>query len=293
MNTPATSTETPPFPICTIAVIGLGLLGGSVAKALRRQHPRANRRLIGCARREETRRLALDSGAFDDVTDNAIEAAREADLVVIATPVDRIACLAIAIASACPQVLITDVGSTKYNIVAAVNEVPIAAARFIAAHPIAGSEKAGIEHSQADLFDGKPIILTPSGNELPGAVAAVHAFWQSTGGRVIQLSPRRHDDLLAITSHTPHLLSALIANQLPDEAISMVGSGWLDTTRIAAGDAGLWTAIVVENRDAILASLQSSAADLANLIEIIRTADNKSLTEFLHQAKQKRTAVSG
>ncbi|EMI46917.1 prephenate dehydrogenase [Rhodopirellula sp. SWK7] len=291
MNTSAPHTDFSEASIRTIAVVGLGLLGGSVAKAVRGQSGDAAVRVIGCARRAETREFAVKHGFVDDVTDDPVEAAAQADLVLIATPVDRIADYVINIAAKCPQVLMTDVGSTKFRIVEAVKAAPEAAARFVAAHPIAGSEKTGLQHACGDLFQDKPIVITASGDECPGAIEAVTLFWESTGGRVVHLTPRRHDDLLAISSHMPHLMSSLVANQLPGEAIPMVGTGWLDTTRIAAGDEGLWTAIVSENRDAILSALEQTAGNLGDLIDVIRSRDDESLTGFLREAREKREAA--
>ncbi|MCM2375209.1 prephenate dehydrogenase [Aporhodopirellula aestuarii] len=291
MNTSAPHTDFSEAPIRTIAVVGLGLLGGSVAKAVRRGNGGESIRVIGCARREETRQFAIENGFVDDVTSDHIEAASQADLVLIATPVDRIADYVIEIASQCPRVLMTDVGSTKFRIVEAVNCVPEAASRFVAAHPIAGSEKTGLQHACGNLFVEKTIVITPSGKEAPGVIDAVTRFWQSTGGRVVQLTPRRHDDLLAVTSHMPHLMSSLVANQLPVEAIPMIGTGWLDTTRIAAGDEGLWTAIVSENRDAILDALEHTAKNLGDLIRSIRSQDDDSLMTFLRDAREKRESA--
>lgn len=291
MNTPDFATESSLPPIRTVAVIGLGLLGGSVAKSLRRNDGSSSVRVIGWARRAETREFAIDHEFVDAVSDDFIEASRLADLVVIATPVDRIAQYAIEIAAACPHVLITDVGSTKCGIVKAVGADPDAAARFVAAHPIAGSEKTGIEFARDNLFAGKTIVITPSGHEAEGAVDVVDEFWKSTGGQTLRLSAQRHDDLVAVTSHAPHLLAAVVARQTPEDAIAMVGSGWLDTTRIAAGDERLWTAIVCENRDAILAAMQAAAQDLSQLIEIIQGADDPALTAFLRDARLRREAV--
>lgn len=291
MNIPEFANESPLPPIRTVAVIGLGLLGGSVAKALRRTGGDSSVRVIGWARRAETREFAINHELVDAVSDDFVEASQLADLVVIATPVDRIAKYAIEIAEACPNVLITDVGSTKFGIVQAMSTVPPAAARFVAAHPIAGSEKTGIEFARDDLFVNKTIVITPSGHEIEGAVAAVDQFWQSTGGRTVQLSPQRHDDLMAVTSHAPHLIAAVVARQVSPEAFPLVGSGWLDTTRIAGGDEELWTAIVRENRTAILAAMQAAAQDLSQLINIIQTADDPALTAYLHKARITRESV--
>lgn len=291
MNTAEFATDSSLPPIRTVAVIGLGLLGGSVAKTLRRTGGDSSVRVIGWARRAETREFAINHELVDAVSDDFVEASRLADLVVIATPVDRIAQYAIEIAAACPHVLITDVGSTKFGIVTAIAADPDAAARFVAAHPIAGSEKTGIEFARHDLFVNKTIVITPSGHEIEGAVEAVDQFWRSTGGRTLQLSPQRHDELMAMTSHAPHLIAAVVARQVPADAIPMVGSGWLDTTRIAAGDEGLWTAIVRENRTAILAAMQAAAQDLSQLIEIIQTADDPALTAYLREARTRRESA--
>ena len=284
MNTPDFATESPLLPIRTVAVIGLGLLGGRGADS--------QVRVIGWARRAETREFAIDNDFVDAVSDDFIEASKLADLVIIATPVDRIAEYALKIAAACPHVLITDVGSTKCGIVQAVATVPEAMARFVASHPIAGSEKTGIEHARGGVLDDKLVGLTPSGTENSGVVDAIERFWQSTGARTLRLSPQRHDELMAVTSHAPHLLAAVVARQVPEEALRMVGSGWLDTTRIAAGDEGLWTAIVCENRAAILAAIQATAQDLSQLIEIIQSADDPALTTYLRDARKRREAAS-
>jgi prephenate dehydrogenase len=291
VNTPQPATEPAASAIRTVAVIGLGLLGGSLAKCVHNRTETPGVRVIGWARRSETRQFAIENDIVDAVSDDVIEACELADLAVIATPVDRIADYAIQIAAACPGILITDVGSTKLRIVEAVNQTP-AAQRFVAAHPIAGSEKTGIEHAFGELFCDKPIVITPSGNEQPGAIAAVEQFWKSTGGRTMHLTPRQHDDLLAITSHAPHLISSLVARQVPAEAIGMVGTGWLDTTRIAAGDEALWTAIVSENRTAILAALTAAQKDLTHLIHIVQDSDDESLAEFLRTARLIRQRAS-
>ncbi|TWT96462.1 prephenate dehydrogenase [Neorhodopirellula pilleata] len=266
-----------------IAVVGLGLLGGSVARAVRDRMPDA--RVVGCARNEKTRQYAMENGVVDEATAELAAAVRGADLVVVATPVDAIAHAVIEIAAADPNTLITDVGSTKSNIVSAVVADATAASRFIAAHPIAGSEKTGVEHSRADLFVGRPVILTPSGFESTGAVERVADFWCSLGGNVSHMSADAHDQLLAISSHMPHLMASLIAGQLPPEGQAIVGTGWLDTTRIAAGDPQLWTAIVGENRTAIVNSLRSIGRELTSLIDAIETHDDSAVEEMLRSAQ--------
>jgi len=267
----------------TIAVVGLGLLGGSVAMAIRERMPTS--RIVGFARREQTRQYALRKQVVDAATADLSDAVVGADLVVVATPVDTIAQTIIDIAVCDPNALITDVGSTKSSIVAAVAADPVASLRFVAAHPIAGSEKTGVEHSRADLFSGRPVILTPSGKEMAGVVDRVAQFWQSLGGKLSRMTADEHDHLLAISSHMPHLMASLIAAQLPAEGHAIVGSGWLDTTRIAGGDPKLWAAIVAENRGAIVESLRSLGRELTSLIDTIE-AHNDSVVENILQSAQ-------
>lgn len=270
----------------TIAVVGLGLLGGSVAMAVRDRMPSA--RVIGCARREQTRRYATENGVVDESTADLAKAVAGADLVVVATPVDWIGRTVIEIASANPTALITDVGSTKSSIVAAVTTDPIAASQFIPAHPIAGSEKTGVENARADLFIGRPVILTPSGGEAAGAVDRVADFWQRLGGNVSQMTADEHDQVLAFSSHMPHLMASLIAGQLPPSGQAIVGAGWLDTTRIAGGDPPLWTAIVAENRNAIVHSLKSLGVELTNLIDAIESRNDSAVQDMLQSAQRIR-----
>lgn len=267
----------------------MGLLGGSVAKSLRRIDPLI--RLVGCARREETRRFIVDQAIVDVATADPLDAARQAELIVVATPVDKIAGTVVAIADAVPHVVVTDVGSTKAKIAQSVSVSPEAARRFVAAHPIAGSEKTGVENSIATLFEGRPVVVTPTGQESADAVEQVEAFWKLIGGKVARLSPERHDQLLAISSHMPHLMASLIAGQLPAEALPIVGAGWLDTTRIAAGDPTLWTAIVNENRTAIANTLRSTRDELNELIRLIDDGLDGDLEAWLRRRQEIRQST--
>ena len=280
-------TETAEFPR-RVAIIGLGLLGGSVAMSIRRFNPSV--RLVAAARRETTRQYALQNRIVDEAVADPAEAVAGCDLAVVATPVDSIASLVIRLAAESPDLSLTDVGSTKARIVQQVNEHP-AAEQFLAAHPIAGSEQTGVQHASEDLFDDRPIVLTPSGRESDLHRRRVEAFWTATRGRTVVMSADQHDAHLAVTSHVPHLLSALIARTVSPEAFPLVGTGWRDTTRIAAGDPGLWTAIVSENRAAIGASLRSVRTDLAGLIECIEAADDDQLRSWLSEAQQIRLQV--
>jgi len=271
-----------------VAIIGLGLLGGSVAMSIRRFDPSVH--LVAAARKESTRQYALQQQIVDQAVADPTEAAAGCDLAVVATPVDSIATLVIDLAEKHPDVTLTDVGSTKRRIVEQVMRHS-AATQFLAAHPIAGSERTGVQHASADLFDDRPIVLTPSGRESAHHRRRAEAFWAATGGRTVVMPADQHDAHLAVTSHVPHLLSALIARSVSPEAMPLVGTGWRDTTRIAAGDPALWTAIVSENRTAIEASLRSVQADLAGLLSRIEAADDAQLRSWLTEAQQIRTSV--
>lgn len=288
---PLASIESSPMPepSCrSVAIIGLGLLGGSVALSIRRRWPSV--RLTACARSPETRALALDQSIVDEVFETPDAAANGCDLAVIATPVNRIASLAQALAGQFPELSLTDVGSTKGGLIRELLGTA-SAKQFVPAHPIAGSEKSGAEHARADLFDNKPIVITPSGEELPRHMSAATEFWRATGGRIVTMPAEQHDATLALTSHLPHLLSSLAARQITREMLALVGTGWLDTTRVAAGDADLWTAIVSENRDAILSAIEQSRSDLDTLQTIVNQGDDAALRTWLDTAKQIRQSA--
>lgn len=271
-----------------VAVLGVGLLGGSVAMALRRTVPQIE--IIGTGRTERSRRAAERTGAVDRAVESLAEACQQCDVVVVATPVDRIAAMVLEAAAATPaDCLITDVGSTKANIVEAVAGDLPAAERFVAAHPIAGREKRGADHAVASLFDGRTVVLTPSQRNSAAQLERAETFWRLTGARTVRMPPAEHDAHLAATSHVPHLAAALLARLLRPEAEPLVGTGWLDTTRIAAGDPELWTAIVRENRVAILQELRrfsESTSELQQLIE--QDGDDRALRQWLAEAKEVR-----
>ncbi|MEM6978966.1 MAG: prephenate dehydrogenase/arogenate dehydrogenase family protein [Planctomycetota bacterium] len=277
----------------SVGIVGLGLLGGSVAKATRRwatKHESACR-IVGLARSPSTRAWSLEANLVDHAT-NQIEDLASCDIVVIATPVDRIAQWVIDMAAANPEASITDVGSTKATIVEAVSQDAVATTRFLAAHPIAGGEKSGAQHARADLFDDRPIVLTPSSHENPRVAASIHRFWESLGGRVLSMTPAEHDQRLAASSHVPHLLSSLAARCVDESSLPLVGSGWRDTTRIAAGDADIWSAIIGENRDAITATLKRTRDDLDHLLRAIETHDETEVRSWLADAANIRRSIS-
>ncbi len=267
------------------AILGVGLLGGSVALSLR-QARGATCEIVGYSRNPDKRAELIRHGIVDTACDSVAEACVESDVIVVATPVDRIAEFVIQAADASPpDCLITDVGSTKAQIVEATNAHQGAAAKFVAAHPIAGSEKSGAQHARPDLFHEKLIVLTPTANTSAGLLQRARDFWQATGGRILQMSPAEHDTHLASVSHVPHLVSALVARMCSRDARQLVGSGWEDITRVAAGDPAMWTAICRENRAAISHELEKLSRELEGLRRIIGQQDDDALHAWLAQAK--------
>jgi prephenate dehydrogenase len=270
-----------------VGILGVGLLGGSVAMSIRRQRPKTT--FVGLCRNEQKRASLACSGIVQHATLSAAEAVEGCDVVVAAGPVDRIAPMVIQAASSCPpECLITDVGSTKGQIVQAVACDPVASRMFVAAHPIAGSEKSGAANASATLFDGKLIILTPGAETEANRLEIAERFWRLTGGRTLQMSPADHDTHLAAVSHVPHLVSALVALMADSQSRPLVGSGWEDITRVASGDPTLWTAICQQNRAAIRRELDRFGDRLNQLRQIIDGNDDQMLWSWLADAKRSK-----
>lgn len=269
------------------AIIGVGLLGGSIGAALRKCWP--DLPVVGVARRQETRQAALDRGAVSEVSDDAIAACRGADLVLVCTPVSMIASVVIDAAGVVgEEALITDVGSTKAKIVREIEENPAARQKFVGSHPIAGSEKSGPENAVPGLLQGKSVIVTPTERTDPQRSARVTQLWERLGATVTTLSPEQHDQIFAATSHVPHLVSAAIASIITPDSLPYVGSGWRDMTRVAAGDPRMWTAICLANAEAILTSTRQFSRQLAILTDAIEKRDVEQIESFFREAKALR-----
>lgn len=276
----------PPSWLQRVAVLGVGLLGGSVGMALRR----CGIRVAGYNRHQASCRAAIEVGAIDEAFTDVGQACRGCDAIVIAAPVDKIAELAAIACDHCgPETLITDVGSTKAKIVDELNRrFPQALKQFVAAHPIAGSEKTGAANASETLLDGKAIIITPHEGAEEALLSRAEAFWRQTGGEIVWMSPDQHDRRLAAVSHVPHLIASLLARFPDQESLPLVGSGWRDMTRVAAGDPTMWTAICQHNRDAILSQLDRFGEELTQLREQIAAGQAEALNDWLHDAKRRK-----
>lgn len=279
-----------------VAILGPGLLGGSLALACQDFYSGTELR-IWARRAEALDRLSLH-GVTARLCPTVGECVEGASMIVLATPVGSMESLAreIAAASLAPDAIITDVGSVKTPLVQRLTPLfpKSAGPVFIGSHPMAGSEKAGIEASRGSLFKKAVCVITPTDSTPADALARVEAFWQGIGARVICMPAEEHDRHVARISHLPHLMAAvttLSALKNDPASAACIGSGFRDSTRVAAGDPNLWTGIVQQNRGPILSSLRDATANLTRLVEIIETLDDDTLRQFLDDAKQLRDSV--
>jgi len=271
-------------------VVGVGLIGGSIGLALRKRE--LADRVIGIGRRQASLRIARRVGAVTNTTIDLPKGVAEADLVVVCTPVGRIVEHARAAAEHCrPGTLITDAGSTKQEIVRALDERLPGGCRFLGGHPLAGSEKSGPAHAHAELFEGRVAVVTPTVNTRAEDYDRVEHFWQLLGSVVVRMSPEEHDRALAMTSHLPHVAAAALAATVPEQLFRLTGTGMLDTSRLAAGDVELWKQILMLNRENVLSALEQYGAQLRTLHQALCSGDFEAVEEFLRTAKKKRDAL--
>jgi prephenate dehydrogenase len=278
----------------TVAIIGVGLIGGSIGLALRKR--KLARRVVGIGRRAESLQAALDYGCVTHTTTSIAEGVQQAQIVVVCTPVESVAGTVAEAAGHCPPgCVITDAGSTKAQLVARAEK--LLADRlpgrmpFVGSHPLAGSEKNGPQAATADLLMGRVVIVTASAISDREVVAAIEAFWQSLGARVVRMSPQDHDAALARTSHLPHLVASALSAATPADLLPLTATGWQDTTRIAAGDAELWRQIFLANREATLKALADFETVLAGFRAALEAADGAKLADLLAEGKRRRDAV--
>ena len=285
------ATTKPHWP--TVAIIGVGLIGGSVGLALRARRLAA--RVIGVGRSAASLGEAKRLGAVTETTTDLAGAAAEADIVVVATGVASIpGLLDAADAAVRPGTLLTDAGSTKASIVAAWDKRRRSRrGRFVGAHPIAGSHRRGPAAAAADLFAGRVTVVTP-GKSTPAADSeAIGEFWAAIGSTVFMMPPKDHDRRLAATSHAPHAIAAALAAATPPEAMQLTAGGWRDTTRIAAGDPDLWADILLDNAPFVAKALSRVAAATEKTLAALEKGDRRKLVSLLAAAKEHRDAVGG
>lgn len=279
-----------------VAIIGLGLLGGSIGLAVKARVPEVATR--GWDRDAEVRARAAARALVDEVCETAEAAVAGADLVILCVPVGAMGEAARAIrAGLGPQAIISDVGSSKQAVAAALAEA-LPGFRIVPAHPVAGTEQSGPEAGFATLFAGRWCILTPSEDADEAAIEAVAAFWTALGSRVERMDAAHHDLVLAVTSHIPHLIAYTIVGTASDleevtqsEVIKYSAGGFRDFTRIAASDPVMWRDVFLTNRTAVLEMLGRFVEDLTALQRAIRSSDGETLFNLFTRTRAIRRAV--
>ena len=280
-----------------VALLGVGLIGSSIAHAMRRGSLAGH--IAGHAHTEATRKRAGELGFCHSIHEDPKEAARDADLVVLCTPVGALGEVAQAIAPALKQgAIVSDVGSVKMAVIRDVGPHVPAGVHFIPGHPIAGTEHSGPDAGFPELFDGRWCILTPPAGTDEAAVEKLSAFWRGLGSRVEVMEPKHHDIVLAITSHVPHLIAYNIVGTASDleqvtqgEVIKFSAGGFRDFTRIAASDPTMWRDVFLNNREAVLEVLGRFSEDLSRLQRAIRWGEGDMLFDLFTRTRAIRRSI--
>lgn len=277
-------------PYKQVAIVGVGLLGGSLALAAKQRGMATQ--VVGIGRDATKLDELVQRGLVDSATTDLAEGVAAADLVVVCTPVETVAATVNQLMPlVTPECLITDVGSTKQTIVEQVAATSPAGPTFIGSHPLAGDHRSGAEFARGDLFDGRVAVVTPGEHDPPEAISRVQQFWQACGARTVVMSAAEHDAALAATSHLPHLVASVLAGSTSPEVLELAATGWLDTTRIAAADPTLWRQIFASNRTQVLEALRNFETRLASVREALANGDDEQLELQLAEGKQTRDAV--
>lgn len=280
----------------TVVILGLGLIGGSLARALRKSG--FSKRFVAYGHREPSLKRGIELGVIDDYTLDLDEAIDQADVLVLCAPTliaaDMLRDILPRMAGRQSMPVITDVASVKGNLrdaaIEAVGQVP---PQLVLAHPIAGSEQSGVDASSAELFVDHRVILTPDESNDPAAVELVRSMWASTGAEVVDMGVAEHDTVLAATSHLPHVLAyalvdALAKSPASEDIFRFAAGGFRDFTRIASSDPAMWRDIAIANKPALLDAIDSFSVQLAHLRQAVSDSDGEELHSTFTRAKAAR-----
>jgi prephenate dehydrogenase len=274
-----------------LAVIGVGLIGGSFALALKQARKVSH--VSGVGRNRANLELARSRGIIDRIAPDAAAAAREADLVLVAAPVAQFPSIFSQLKDA--RALLTDAGSTKRDVIAAARRgLGARLGQFVPAHPIAGAEHSGAVAASADLFKGRRVVLTPLAENDAAAVARVERLWEACGARITRMSADEHDSVLAAISHLPHVLAYALVHDIArrdnaEQLFSYAAGGFRDFTRIASSHPEMWRDICVANRDRLLEELKRYGAELAHLQQLLQAGDAGGLEKLFGEAREARS----
>jgi len=273
-----------------LAVIGVGLIGGSFALALKQAKKVS--KVVGVGRNAANLKLALERGVIDAIAPDPGAAARDADLVLVAAPLAQFPAIFAALAES--KALITDGGSTKRDVIAAARKaLGKRIARFVPAHPIAGAEKSGAAAAKAELFQDRRVVLTPLKENAKASVAAVEAAWSACGAKVSRMDAEEHDAVLAAVSHLPHVLAYALVHDVAKrnnsaQLFSFAAGGFRDFTRIASSHPEMWRDICLANRDRLLQELKLYANELGSIRRLIDKGDGAGLEKLFAAAREAR-----
>lgn len=278
------------LPWSTVAIVGVGLIGGSVGSALLSR--RLCQRVIGIGRTPASLEEALTRQLVSEVSCD-LSAVREADFVVVATSVGSIPSLLDEVDTHVAEgTLITDAGSTKQSIVSGWQRKKARRrGRFVGSHPLAGSHLRGPTAADGELLEGRVVVVTPTSTTPEEDVEEVGSFWASLGSTVFVMPPREHDRILAMTSHAPHVIAAALAAVTPDTSRRFTAGGWRDTTRVAGGDAELWADILLDNAAQVTRAVQQVNRFTQRMLDALADGDRRRLVRLLTTAKDKRNAL--
>jgi len=281
-----------------VCLIGVGLIGGSFVRALRQEQLCGS--IIGCGRNSDNLKKAVALGVIDEFSTDVEKACQGSDLIIVATPLGAMVSIFSEIKSAIQKklvkadVMITDVGSAKACVLKAANEVfDQIPDNFVLGHPIAGTENSGVEASFAELFVNRKVILTPVENTNANAVQSIESLWQQIGAFVVKMSVEHHDEVLAATSHLPHVLAYSIVDTLAtmsekQEIFKYAAGGFKDFTRIASSDPVMWRDICLDNNKALLTMINLFQSDLTTLKQAIEAKDGERILSIFENAKKAR-----
>jgi prephenate dehydrogenase len=280
-------------PARRIAIVGVGLIGGSCALAWRRAGVAGH--IVGVGRGRTNLERALGLGVIDEIASDTASGVSGAEVVLVAVPVGQLSrVLAEMLPALSPGVLVTDAGSTKQDVVAAARDVlgPLLP-RFVPAHPIAGAERSGVEAARAELYNGRNVVLTPLPETDPAALADATRLWAACGARVSTLSPERHDAVFAAVSHLPHALAFALVDMIArrgnaEQLFGYAAGGFRDFTRIASSSPEMWRDICMANHHALLSELDEYVAHIAALREAVAAGDAVRMEDIFGNARRAR-----
>ena len=273
-----------------ITIIGLGLIGGSLALAVKKN--KLAKKIIGVSRRKGTIDYAIKKGIVDSATLDLKKGVADSDFIIITTPVLKIVSIAKIVALFLKKgAILTDAGSTKEYIVNNIEKLDLKGAYFAGSHPIAGSEKSGVRSADVNLFRGAYCIVTRTKDSNPKAVNKIKRFWAAIGMRVVELSPRTHDMIFSRVSHLPHASSVSLVNAIGRDSLDFASGGFKDSTRIASGEPELWRDIFLTNRKNLTRDIGALRKELSKIEIALKDNDRRELSKLLNKAKAARDSL--